>query len=328
MSITRDQIIGLVIEATSHCNLHCPQCSRFDEQGFLSKNLTLGHLSLDVFTSAVKKGTFPNIQYIKFEGDHGDVMMHPKAEEFIRYACDITKVLAVTNGSLRSTKWWAELGKNNSNLTVQFSIDGLEDTNHIYRINSQYKKIMDNAQSYIKSGGKAEWKFIIFKHNQHQVDQARILSQELGFINFVTQTSSRNFFGGKTVWPVMLDGVFSHDLEMSDLIDNKKSKTHIESISLLSRENYNAPTCSLETNREIYLNHQGHLLPCCMVSGRTWTNDMTSKLWMRILKDYNNIDISKHTVEDILNTDFYRKDLKESFSNPKRVHHICLSNCS
>jgi sulfatase maturation enzyme AslB (radical SAM superfamily) len=327
MSLTVDQVKQLTVEATSYCNLHCPQCSRFDEQGHLAKNLTLGHIDLEIFKNAIKPNTFPNIQLIQFEGDYGDIMMHPDADTLIDYACSISKVVAITNGSMRSPKWWAKLGKI-KNLTVQFSIDGLEDTNHIYRINSNYKRIIDNASAYIKSGGRAEWKFIIFKHNQHQVEQARKIAYDLGFVDFITQASSRNFFGGNTIWPVMLDGVFSHYLEMSDLTVSARDKTSIESIKLLADKNYKPPNCQHLSKYEVYLNHRGHLLPCCMVSSKTWNNDMTSKLWMRILKTCDNIDISKHTVEEILNGDFYRKDLKESLLNPKRVHHVCLSHCS
>lgn len=327
MPVTRDQVKKLIVEATSYCNLHCPQCPRFDEQGYLTKNLTPGHLDLAVFKNAIKHNTFPNIELIQFEGDYGDIMMHPNADTLIEYACGISNVVAVTNGAMRSPKWWDKLGKIN-NLTVQFSIDGLDDTNHIYRINSNYKRIIDNASAYIMGGGRAEWKFIIFKHNQHQVEQARKLAYDLGFVNFTTQASSRNFFGGNTTWPVMLEGVFSHYLEMSDLTVSARDKTSIESIKLLADKNYKPPACQFQSGHGIYLNYQGHLLPCCMVSGITWNKDMTSKLWMRILKNYDNIDISKHTVEEILDGDFYRTDLEESFLNPKRAHHVCLSSCS
>lgn len=327
MPITREQVNELCVEATSHCNLHCPQCPRFDENGYLLKNLTPAHINPTVFKNAFNLTTFPNIELIRFEGDYGDIMMHPDAEELIDHARTITNVLAVTNGSLRSTHWWSELGKKDR-LTVEFSIDGLEDTNSIYRINADYKKVIKNAQAYINSGGQAQWKFIVFKHNQHQVEQAQQLAKELGFVHFYTVISSRNFFGGTDVWPVKIDGVFSHNLEMSDFAKSEKFKTPIETIRILSNNNYTPPECHNGRARAIYLNHLGHLLPCCMVSGKTWMNDLTSKLWMRIVKNTDDINIAKKSVVDILNGEFYRKYLPESWQNPKRVHHVCVSNCS
>ena len=42
-----------------------------------------------------------------------------------------------TNGALRNTLWWEELSRtfNRPEDYVVFSIDGLEDTNHVYRKN-------------------------------------------------------------------------------------------------------------------------------------------------------------------------------------------------
>ena len=54
---------------------------------------------------------------------------------------------------------------------VDFNIDGLQDTNHVYRKNTNFEKIIDNASAYIRMGGIAEWNYIVFKHNQHQIDK-------------------------------------------------------------------------------------------------------------------------------------------------------------
>ena len=37
-------IRSIIIEPTSYCNLHCPQCDRFDRQGRLNKHMELRHL--------------------------------------------------------------------------------------------------------------------------------------------------------------------------------------------------------------------------------------------------------------------------------------------
>lgn len=54
-----------------------------------------------------------------------------------------------------------------------FSIDSLKDTNSIYRVDSQWNKLMENASAYLKFGAKARWDFLVFKHNEHQVEQAQ-----------------------------------------------------------------------------------------------------------------------------------------------------------
>ena len=40
----------------------------------------------------------------------------------------------MTNGGARSKQWWTDLGKlTKGKMRVTFGIDGLEDTNHLYR---------------------------------------------------------------------------------------------------------------------------------------------------------------------------------------------------
>lgn len=74
---------------------------------------------------------------------------------------------------------------------VVFSIDGLEDTNHIYRRNTNFKKIMDNARAYIETGASAHWDMLVFEHNKHQVQQCRDMAMELGFNWFRSKTTDR-----------------------------------------------------------------------------------------------------------------------------------------
>ena len=52
---------------------------------------------------------------------------------------------------------------------VIFSLDGLEDTNHIYRVGVQFKKVMENTQAFINAGASAHWDMLVFKHNKHHV---------------------------------------------------------------------------------------------------------------------------------------------------------------
>jgi hypothetical protein len=98
-----------------------------------------------------------------------------------------------TNGGLRNTDWWIKLGRlmsGQKDYTV-FSIDGLEDTNHIYRINVDYKKVINNACAFISAGGSAHWEMLVFDHNQHQVDQVEETARRLGFKWFRAKISRR-----------------------------------------------------------------------------------------------------------------------------------------
>ena len=74
-----------------------------------------------------------------------------------------------------------------------FSIDGLADTNKLYRIGINHDRVMANAKAFIEAGGKARWKFIVFRHNEHQVEEARELAKDMGFWQFDKHVSTRNW---------------------------------------------------------------------------------------------------------------------------------------
>ena len=68
--------------------------------------------------------------------------------------------------------------------TVIFSVDGLSDTNHLYRQNVVWDNVERNMRVSFAAGGRARWDFIVFGHNEHQVDEAQRTSRELGCRTF------------------------------------------------------------------------------------------------------------------------------------------------
>jgi MoaA/NifB/PqqE/SkfB family radical SAM enzyme len=145
-----------------------------------------------------------------------------------------------TNGGIRFPDWWTRLAKvmNKPNDYVVFSIDGLEDTNHLYRRNVRWSKVMDNAKAFIDAGGSAHWDMLVFEHNKHQVDEAHKLAKDMGF-NWFRAKVSRRF----NRFPV--DGI-SQPIEFND---TKVHEGHIE--------------CSAMKENSIFVDASGKVLPCC-----------------------------------------------------------------
>lgn len=74
---------------------------------------------------------------------------------------------------------------------ITFAIDGLEDTNHLYRKNAKWNSIMTAIDTLKDRLFKMTWQFIPFKHNQHQIFEAGNLSKTLGFDEFKLLQSDR-----------------------------------------------------------------------------------------------------------------------------------------
>jgi MoaA/NifB/PqqE/SkfB family radical SAM enzyme len=140
-----------------------------------------------------------NATHLKLSGSHGEPTMAQEVIPMLKWVRSINPNILFqmdTNGSTRTPQWWRELAelfatpKNQTNY-VAFNIDGLEDTNHIYRRRTVWKKIMENSQAFIDAGGTATWAFLVFEHNEHQVLKARKMAKDMGFTFFQVKISSR-----------------------------------------------------------------------------------------------------------------------------------------
>ena len=143
---------------------------------------------------------------------------------------------------MQSTPWWSKLGKlfNNPNDYVVFSIDGLEDTNSIYRVNVIWEKLINNAKAYINAGGSAHWDMLIYRHNQHQVNAVEKIARDMGFSWFRAKVSKRTPVPGlqqPTDWkePLLDDGPIE---------------------------------CHVLHEQSAYIDAQGRQSPCCWIGDR------------------------------------------------------------
>ncbi len=178
------------LELTDKCNAACPMCERtLHNQNCKADRSKVRNMELDL---EIIMQNFPpsfcaQIRKMDFCGGLGDPPAARECLEICEYFTDHgVKVVMSTNGGSRSTHWWKRLGtafSRNPSL-VEFHIDGLKDTNHLYRVNTRFDRIIDNARAYLGAGGNAEWHFILFKHNQHQVEEALAVSRKMGFRSF------------------------------------------------------------------------------------------------------------------------------------------------
>lgn len=316
----------ITIESTSFCNARCPQCDRFDK--FNKTIVPLKHLDCQWLEKNLNPGLLPALQEVVLEGNCGDVLSHRDPESFLRLYKDVEKIRIVTNGSIRNEKFFENLATY-KNLEITFSVDGLQDTNSMYRQNTDFDKIMNNARAFIGNGGKAVWKFIVFKHNEHQIDQARNLSRTYNFAGFETQHSDRSWYHGKK-WPVFNDGRYVFDLEPSEkFVDIDSFNNDQEKLSETITNYYKSrkiSECPLALKKEIFIDYNGYVLPCCILSNDFWQQTYNTKFLKKYLPDPGVISIKQFNIEQIFDSEFYTKTLKESFSTKPMPK--CLLYCS
>ena len=192
-----DTITTVHLEVTERCNASCPQCARNINGGEVNPQLHDAELSLDDVKTILKPEFIEQLKRLYMCGNYGDPISARDTLEIFEYIRSHNTKMQLsfhTNASAKTPEWWSKLplamGKSHY---VVFSVDGLEDTNHLYRQGTVWKKIMENARAFIAAGGRARWDFIVFGHNEHQVEEARALAESMGFEKFNVKKSNRFF---------------------------------------------------------------------------------------------------------------------------------------
>lgn len=297
-------MVNFHVEPTSKCTLECPLCDRtwFYET---FKKRKLHEIKIEHLVNFVG----PNAD-VNMCGNNGDPIYHSDFHTLCRRLKNNNCKLSITtNGSAKTKKWWNELNAIlDNNDTVTFSIDGLEDTNHLYRKNAKWQSIMDAIEVLKVRKCKMVWKYIVFKHNQHQIKEAMELSTSLGFTRFRLEHTDR-WLDNKDMMPddEYVDDYYEH--QKAVLID-ADYKTDMKPICL---EN-NLPSHSL------YIDAEGDFYPCC------WMGTHRYKYKSIFSPKNKKFNIENNTLNDILDN----TEVKEFFNSTKQftsAHNCCKIQC-
>lgn len=263
-----NELKSIHLEITSRCQASCPMCPRTFHGGVENPNLVLNDWTYEDFTKIFTQEVYDQLEMIYFCGNFGDPIMNKDLVKMCGHIKEHKPNISVrihTNGGARSTKWWTELYENlPENHLVYFGIDGLEDTNHLYRIGVNYDILMNNAQAFINAGGKAEWVFIKFKHNEHQASLCEEKSKEMGFVSFTMKNTTR--FIGEDKYSVLdKDGNVEYYLEPPStnevvFISKEQIKNYKDYIKVSEID------CYVMKTKEIYIDANKHVFPCCFLS--------------------------------------------------------------
>ena len=289
------------LEPTARCNAACPMCSRTNNPEILNNQ---GEITYDQFRKIFPPSFIKNLKKFKFCGNYGDPAAARDLLEFHEYiySCNPNiEFILRTNGGLKSAEWWKKLAAYYlPHSHVQFHVDGLEDTNHIYRVNVIWDKVVENMKAFNDAGGTSKWYWIPFFHNEHQVEQGEKLAYELGCQEFVIKVSAR--FRDQTK-----PFVYENNKKLYPPTSDRFRFEKFQSDGKLQ--------CVSELRKEIYVDAWGKLWPCC------WTASASrvSPHWQ--------IDNDLHTrsIEEIMSdpkTDLWVNDLYSKSGS------VCNKRCT
>jgi len=275
------------LEPTEICQAMCPMCDRVTLDGKLNPWITNASLSLDDIRGMFPIGFIEQLNEMYMCGNLGDPMLAPECVEIFAYFRKHNPKIYLsmnTNGGARKPDFWRNLAKLTNHIT--FSIDGLEDTNHIYRKGVSWKNVMNNVKEFINAGGKAKWDYLVFEHNEHQIKLAEATSKRLGFIDFRVKTTNR-YDKKRPAWQTYWRG---KEQEILKPPKQKKYQSEVVNNPLKNKHEFNIdPKCV--KNKEIYVSARGDVFPCCWAHASTCSSqklDLADKLDMNSMVRENN----------------------------------------
>jgi hypothetical protein len=297
-----NNIKSLHVETSSFCNASCVQCGRNQNGGPINDKLIPSNLSLDIFKKTISQ---MQLETITFCGNYGDPIANPHLIEQVKITRELFPDCWIgvhTNGSIRNENWWEELAQSIGNRgAVIFGIDGLKDTLPIYRRNCDFDKVIENAKTVIKNNCEARWAFIVFKHNQHQIETARNLSIDLGFEKFIIKNTHR----------------FSED--KFPIFDNEKNTIgylELPTIKLPNNFKEREFSCQSLDKQELYLDSWNRIFPCC------WMGLSLDKRFSFTNEELQELNVENNSIEQIVNGNVFKK-IQKQFS----ISEICQKYC-
>lgn len=330
------------LEITSKCNLLCPSCARtisFHDQRYEKDSLK--YKNIDITLNDIKrifydKEILKNLDLIFFCGNYSEPTSNADFLDILSFFSEYKNIslMVFTNGSLRNENWWKELAKilNKKTDKVIFSIDGLYEKNSIYRINSNFDKIISNAKSFIDSGGNAYWDFLVFEHNKHQIEEAISFSKKIGFKEIRLKQSHR------INWKIKTENAKLKNISSIIPVNIKQDKDKIQEEIIRkyeSFENYKKKCkirCKTKENNSLYIDFLQRLWPCCWFAANFMNYDNPEtvdlhRMYQYYENDYEFNSLKNKSIKDILEHDFFRNYLYNSWNNEIIRHSVCGKVC-
>jgi MoaA/NifB/PqqE/SkfB family radical SAM enzyme len=170
------------IESTNICNLRCPLCPT----GAGKLPHEKGKMRLDLFKKIIDQ-IGPVLYEVQLMG-FGEPLLNEEIFDIVRYAKrHPMKVRFNSNLTVFDREMARELVKSGlDNMTV--SIDGVtQEVYEKYRVGGDLEKVLENLKLLLevkkdlsRPNPEIRWQFMVTKVNEHEIDAARTMAEELG----------------------------------------------------------------------------------------------------------------------------------------------------
>lgn len=329
------------LEITNTCNAACPGCTRTQNIDLI-KNNSFGY---EDFKSIFSDHDYTGTEF-KFCGVLGDPAMNEHCVDMVEHVlrlgarCEIS-----TNGGVQPASWWTRMGNIATAypglLDVHFCLDGHSETNHIYRVNTKWSTIERNIEAYANAAPAqhATWVYILFDHNEHELEKAKDHAKKLGF-KFALRTGMRNSYytwisnfdpkKNNATISITTSGDKEHSKvsivkELDQFIENFKNNSTDET----QKNNIvNSIVCKYVHEDEIFIANDLTMWPCCFLWDHAF-KDRESILEKLSIFEPNWNSLRHYSIAEIRNHVWFKDLIKASWDPAHSLHfNRCIKTCA
>ncbi len=290
----------LNMEPGNICNLKCPLCPTGSGESGMRK----GFLSLDFFKRIFDqlKGSVKCVNLYSW----GEPLLNKELIAIIRHIKKADKAIRViisTNLNIRDNLLLTQLLDSGIDEIIVSCDGATKETYGKYRVGGDFELVMQNmrylAEKKKESGGNTRivWNFLVFKHNEHEVEKARAMAKEIG-VDFrigLMRTSMKD--------EILKPHRESIERDINWIPDNPQ-------YSAYDKTNYATKKTIASCRKpwqEISINWDGLVFPCCAVYG----------------EKYSFGDAKKDAIRDIWNNPGFIRARKEILNKKLTAETIC-----
>ncbi|MBI1223569.1 MAG: radical SAM protein [Bacteroidetes bacterium] len=183
--------ITLSIEPTTSCNLRCPQCP----SGLRAFERPTGMLQGDLFAKLIDEQQ-DTLWYLTLYFQ-GEPYLNPEFLDMVNYASNRGIYTATSTNAHYLTPENARKTVQSGLNRIIISIDGVDqDAYGKYRIGGNLTKVLEGTKNLVEAKKSAKaghihiiWQFIVFSHNENQLDSIRALAREYGVDELAIKTA-------------------------------------------------------------------------------------------------------------------------------------------
>jgi radical SAM protein with 4Fe4S-binding SPASM domain len=291
--------VVLEVEPTTSCNLRCPQCV----SGLRKFSRNTGMLDLPLFEKIIDELHHDLIWLVLYF--QGEPFLNKSFLSFVKYAAAKNIYTATSSNAHYFTDETARATIESGLDRLIISIDGVTQASYSqYRIGGDLEKVLEGTRNILKWKKQLKsttphviWQFIVFKHNEGELDTVRKMAKEIGVDELDIKTAQ----------------VYGYETDKHFIpADETLSRYQKRDDGRYQVKGHQLNEC-WRMWRSSVITWDGLVVPCCFDKDATYrfgdiTKQTFSAVWKgqlyndfrgALLTDRNSIDICKNCTEGI-----------------------------